>query len=338
MINELKTDVAIIGAGPTGLFAVFQCGMQGLKCHVFDSLDQIGGQCTALYPEKPIYDIPAEPSILAGELIGQLEAQAAPFAPAYHLGQQVVSAVGQSGNFVLTTSKNTVVRAGSIIIAGGAGSFGPHRPPIGNLPEFEGSSVFYSVRDRSLFAGKQVMIAGGGDSAVDWAVSLSEIAAHVVLVHRRDKFRASAASIEKLHILSGAGHISMVTPAQLESLDGENGVLRSVTVADLDGNRKTFETDYLLPFFGLATELGPIADWGLDLDHHQIKVDPATCQSSVAGIYAIGDMAVYPRKLRLILTGFAEAAQAAHHVAERQDPDQPRHFEYSTTRGIPVNF
>ncbi|HNQ91670.1 MAG TPA: NAD(P)/FAD-dependent oxidoreductase [Alphaproteobacteria bacterium] len=337
MDQEFQTDVAIIGAGPAGLFAVFQCGMAGLKAHVIDSLDQIGGQCTALYPEKPIYDIPAEPSILAGELIEQLEAQASPFGPVYHLGQQVVKINGQEGAFTLTTSKNTLIAAKAIIIAGGAGAFGPNRPPLENIETYEGTSIFYAVRNRNGFSGKKIMIAGGGDSAVDWAISLADIAQQIYVVHRRDKFRASAASLEKLHELAATGKVEIITPAQLEKLDGENGILTSITIADLDGNTQSRDVDILLPFFGLATELGPIAEWGLVLDHHQIKTDQGTAQTSVTGIYAVGDMAIYPHKLRLILTGFAEAAQAAHHILTRRNPDKAQHFEYSTTKGIPSN-
>ena len=335
MDTEFETDVAIIGAGPVGLFAVFQCGMAGLQAHVIDSLDQIGGQCTALYPEKPIYDIPAEPSILAGDLIEQLEAQAAPFGPVYHLGQQVVSVDGVAGDFTLKTSKGLVLKVKAVIVAGGAGAFGPNRPPLDGLDDYEGQSVFYAVRNRAQFTGKKIMIAGGGDSAVDWAISLSEIAAQIYIVHRRSKFRASAASLDKMQALADEGKIEILTPCQLEALHGANGVLRSVDVADMDGNTQSRDVDVLLPFFGLATTLGPIEGWGLDLDHHQIVTDQATSQSSVAGIYAVGDMASYPHKLRLILTGFAEAAQAAHHIHHVLNPEKAEHFEYSTSKGIP---
>lgn len=335
MDQKFQTDVAIIGAGPAGLFAVFQCGMAGFKTHVIDSLDQIGGQCTALYPEKPIYDIPAEPSILAEDLIEQLEAQASPFNPVYHLGQQVIKIDGQEGNFILTTSKNIRITAKAIVIAGGAGAFGPNRPPLENIKDYEGTSVFYAVRNRNQFTGKKIMIAGGGDSAVDWAVSLADIAQQIYVVHRRDKFRANTASLEKLKALAATGKVEILTPSQLDKLDGQDGILHSVTVADLDGNTQSREVDILLPFFGLATELGPISEWGLTLDHHQIRTDQGTSGTSVQGIYAIGDISTYPHKLRLILTGFAEAAQAAHHILSRLDPDKAQHFEYSTTRGIP---
>lgn len=337
MTKQLDTDVAIIGAGPTGLFAVFQCGMLGLKCHIIDSLEQIGGQCTALYPEKPIYDIPAEPSITAADLIEQLEAQAAPFAPTFHLNQQVTEICGSEGNFTLKTDKNLILNAKAIIIAGGAGSFGPNRPPIENITEFEGTSVFYAVRNRAQFSGKKVVIAGGGDSAVDWANSLAEIAAHITLIHRRDKFRAAQSSLDKLSENKALGRIRIITPAQLHALHGKNNLLHTITITDLDGKTQEIDADILLPFFGLATDLGPVATWGLNLDHHQIKIDQSTSATSTQGIYAIGDIAAYPHKLKLILTGFAEAAQAAHHIQHRLNPDKAQHFEYSTTKGLPAS-
>ncbi len=332
----MKTDVAIIGAGPTGLFAVFQCGMLGLKTHIIDSLEQIGGQCTALYPEKPIFDIPAEPSITAADLIEQLEAQAAPFAPTIHLGHQVTEISGLEGDFTLKTDKNLTLSAKAIIIAGGAGSFGPNRPPIDNIQEFEGHSVFYAIRNRAQFAGKKIVIAGGGDSAIDWANSLAEIAAHITLIHRRDKFRAAQSSLDKLAENKASGKIDIITPAQLHQLHGEGGLLHKITISDLDGKTSEIKADILLPFFGLATDLGPVANWGLGLDHHQIKTEQSTSQTSAQGIYAIGDIATYPHKLKLILTGFAEAAQAAHHIQRRLNPEQAQHFEYSTTKGIPL--
>ncbi len=334
MSNIFETDVAIIGAGPVGLFAIFQCGMLGLKSICVDSLDQIGGQCTALYPEKPIYDIPAEPFISGFSLIEQLEKQSAPFTPIYQLGQQVIKVTGQVGNFTLTTSKNIIIKSKSIIIAAGAGAFGPHRPPLENLEHYEGQSVFYAVRNRDQFKGQKIIIAGGGDSAVDWANALAGIASKIYVVHRRDKFRAAAASLNNLNEYVEKGMVELVIPYQLSALHGKNGVLEQVDVTDLDGNLRTLEADILLPFFGLATSLGPISDWGLNLYHTQILTTQGTAQTNIAGIYAIGDVATYPHKLRLILTGFADAAHAAHAIHTQMNPDVPHHFEYSTTKGI----
>lgn len=329
------TDVAIIGAGPVGLFAVFECGMVGLSCHVIDSLEEIGGQCTALYPEKPIYDIPAYPEIMAADLIEKLERQAEVFNPAYSLNQQIVSIGNNVDNIEVTTSEGQVITAKAVIIAGGAGAFGPNRPPLEDLEIYEGKSVFYMVRQKQAFASKNVVIAGGGDSAVDWALSLASIAKSVQLVHRRDKFRAAPESVKQLKKAVEKGDIEMITPYQLKSLEGSDGMLSAVNVADMEGKERVLEADILLPFYGLAMELGPIADWGLSLTQHHIDVDPTTCRTNKRNIYAIGDIATYSNKLKLILTGFSEAAFAAHDIYKQIHPDQPLHFEYSTTKGIP---
>ncbi|MEK7802283.1 MAG: NAD(P)/FAD-dependent oxidoreductase, partial [Pseudomonadota bacterium] len=288
------------------------------------------------YPEKPIYDIPAAPAILAGELIERLNVQAAPFVPYYHLGAQVTGIAGQAGDFTMTTSKGAKVNAKAIIIAAGAGAFGPNRPPIDNIRDFEGVSVFYAVRNRDLFKGKRIVIAGGGDSAVDWANSLAEIAAKIILVHRRDKFRAAPASLEKLDYYVQKGVVELATPYQLSAVKGVDSQLQQIEITDMDGRSKMLAADVLLPFFGLSTDLGPIADWGLGLTQHHIAVESGTQKTSVAGIYAIGDVAQYPHKLRLILTGFADAAQAAHAVHAQIFPDKVLHMEYSTTKGLPT--
>lgn len=330
-----ETDVAIIGAGPVGLFAIFECGMLGFRTHVIDALPEIGGQCTALYPEKPIYDIPACPAILAGELIEKLEQQAAPFHPVYHTGQQVVSISNIDGLWRLVTSKGTQIRAKAVIIAAGAGAFGPNRPPLDGLDAYENISVFYAVRRKADYAGKHIMIAGGGDSAVDWAISLSEIAQSLTLVHRRAKFRAAPESVHQLEALVGTGKVRLAVPSQLHSLDGEDGRLTSVRIRFDDETYEDVRTDILLPFYGLSMELGPVAEWGLGLDRNHILVDPSDCATSAPGIYAIGDIVSYKDKLRLILTGFAEAAQAAHAIHRQIHPDVPLHMEYSTTKGVP---
>jgi thioredoxin reductase (NADPH) len=330
-----QTDVAIIGAGPVGLFAVFECGMLDMRCHVFDALDMAGGQCAALYPEKPIYDIPGYPRIDAADLVDRLVEQAAPFAPVYHFSAAVSGLSEGAEGFVVETAGGERVTARAVIVAAGAGAFGPNRPPLDGLAAFEGTSVFYLVRRREDFRGRRVVIAGGGDSAVDWAISLSEVADRVSVVHRRPRFRAAPQSAAQLQRLADDGRIELVIPYQLHGLDGADGELSAVIVADLDGNTRRLEADRLLPFFGLATDLGPLAQWNLALDHNRIAVDPATCASSRAGIFAIGDIGAYPGKLKLILSGFAEAAMAAHAIHPLVHPGEALHFEYSTTRGVP---
>ena len=329
------TDLVIIGAGPAGLFSIFEAGMLKIKCHVIDTLETIGGQCLALYPEKPIYDIPAHPNVLASELIGLLEAQAAPFLPTYHFNQRVEKITKNSdSSFLVETSKNTQINCKAIIIAAGCGAFGPNRPPLSNIEEFEGKSIFYAIRNKAEFSEKNVVIAGGGDSAVDWAISLSEIAKKVYVVHRRDKFRCAPENADKMKKLAAEGRIELIIPFQLEGLEGNNGTLSTVLVKDFDGKIKKLSADYLLPFFGLAMELGPIANWGLSLDKNHIEVDPSTMQTSEKGIYAVGDIATYKNKLKLILTGFAEAALAAHDIYKIVYPNTIFHFEYSTSKGI----
>jgi thioredoxin reductase (NADPH) len=329
------TDVAIIGAGPVGLFAVFECGMLDIRCHVFDALDVPGGQCAALYPEKPIYDIPGYPRIDAGLLVERLFEQAAPFAPTYHLGRAVTGLDAVADGFVVAIADGTQVAVRAVLIAAGGGAFGPNRPPLSGIEAFERKSVFYLVRRREDFRGRRVVIAGGGDSAVDWALSLAELADRVMVVHRRPKFRAAPQSQARLEELAKQGRLDLIIPYQLAGLEGVNGELAAVIVADLAGNERRLEADCLLPFFGLASELGPLARWGLALDDNRIVVDPATCASSRPGIFAIGDIATYPGKLKLILSGFAEAAAAAHALYPMVHPGEALHFEYSTTKGVP---
>jgi thioredoxin reductase (NADPH) len=331
----IERDIAIIGAGPVGLFSAFQCGMVGLNTVIIDSLEHSGGQCTALYPEKPIYDIPAFPSILAGDLITQLETQANAFKPSYCLNNAVTSLSGSLGGFELRTDKHNIIRAKGIIIAGGAGCFGPNKPPLDNLESFEGVSVFYSIRKKEDLRDKKIIIAGGGDSAVDWAIALVGIASEIHLVHRRDKFKAAPASLEILHSYIASGEIILHTPYQLSSINGQNGHLSEVNIADLDGNSKTIKADILLPFFGLSTNLGAIAEWGLCLHKQTITIDSNTAATNIKGIYAVGDIAQYEHKLKLILVGFSEAAQAAHALRRDLYPDEIQHFEYSTTKGVP---
>ena len=331
-----NTDVLIIGAGPVGLFAAFQCGMMGMQCHVVDPLDYVGGQCTALYPEKPIYDIAAHPSISGEDLIANLEKQAAPFNPTYHLSQQVTELTSIENGWEARTSTGNCIQAKAIFIAAGCGAFGPNRPPLNDLEAYEATgAVAYMVQRKEAYRGKKLVIAGGGDSAVDWALSLCDVASHLSVIHRRPKFRCAPDSSKKLQSLADAGKLDLVIPYQLDSLVGENGQLQAVRVKDLDGNNRDVEADVLLPFYGLSMELGPIAQWGLQLDKNIISVEPSSSQTNRSGIYAMGDICHYPGKLKLIACGFSEAAMAAHHAYALVHPDKAYHFEYSTTRGVP---
>lgn len=336
MTHTVETDVAIVGAGPVGLFAVFELGMLKLRSVLIDALPEIGGQCTALYPEKPIYDIPAQPAIEAGALITRLEEQIAPFKASRLLGRQVSGLSGGPGAFRLTTDHDDIIAAKAVIVAAGAGAFGPNRPPLEGLPAYEATgTVQYYVRRREDLRGKRVVIAGGGDSAVDWALALKDIA-RVSVVHRRPKFRAAPDSAAQLDEAARRGELELVIPYQLHGLVGPNGALSAVEVATLDGAVRQLPADVLLPFFGLSMDLGPIAAWGLQSEMHHVKVDPATCQTSIPGVFAIGDVATYPGKLKLILQGFSEAAMAAHAIFPIVHPDQALHFEYSTSKGVPA--
>ncbi len=337
MTQTHTIDVAIIGAGPVGLFAAFECGMLKLSSVLIDALEEIGGQCSALYPEKPIYDIPAHPAIEAGELVAQLDRQIAPFAVPRLLGRRVEALAGEAGHFTLTTDRGETVAARAVIIAAGAGAFGPNRPPLDGLAAFEASGcVQYYVRRREDLRGRRVVIAGGGDSAVDWALALRGVAHSIQVVHRRAKFRAAPESESQLHAAAARGEVEMVVPYQLHALHGEAGALRAVEVADLDGATRHLDADVLLPFFGLSMDLGPIAGWGLALERHHITVEPATLATSIPGIFAIGDVAAYPGKLKLILQGFSEAAMAAHAIHPLARPGTALHFEYSTSKGVPA--
>ena len=336
MTETIETEVAIIGAGPVGLFAVFELGMLQLSSVLIDALGEVGGQCSALYPEKPIYDIPAHPTIEASELVAQLERQVAPFHAPRLLGRRVTVLTGTAGSFALTTDAGDTIRAKAVIVAAGVGAFGPNRPPLDGLPTYEASgAVQYYVRRREALRGQRVVIAGGGDSAVDWALALKDIA-RVAVVHRRSKFRAAPESAAQLDAAAARGEIEMIIPYQLHALHGEAGRLHEVEVATLQGETRRLPADVLLPFFGLSMDLGPIANWGLALDRHHVTIDPATCQTSVPGVFAIGDVVTYPGKLKLILQGFSEAAVAAHAIFGVVHPGQALHFEYSTTKGVPT--
>lgn len=338
MTAHHQTDICIIGAGPVGLFTIFQCGMLAMKCHVVDSLDMIGGQCSALYPEKPIYDIPAFPKIEAQTLIDNLAEQAKPFKPIFHLSQSVTDLSGDIDNgFVVTTSKNISIHAKVIIIAAGAGAFGANKPPLKDLSLYEDKSIFYMVKNRADFKGKNIVIAGGGDSAVDWAISLSEIANKLTIIHRRDVFRATPDSVKKMRDLIEKKIINLITPAQPVGLVADdNGHLSAIQIRDDDYNITDLACDTFLPFYGLAVNLGVLANWGFNLNKNHIMINPTTAETNRKGIYAVGDIATYEHKLKLILTGFSEAATAAHHAYNIVNQGKALHFEYSTGKGVPT--
>ncbi|MSP31974.1 MAG: NAD(P)/FAD-dependent oxidoreductase [Pseudolabrys sp.] len=331
----IETDVVVIGAGPAGLFAVFECGQLRMRCCVIDPLAVPGGQCAALYPEKPIYDIPGHLRIDGEMLVKQLVAQSAQYEPVYRLGEVVTSLIRQDTWWLCATDKGTEVRCRVVIIAAGAGAFSPVRPQLPGIDAYENSWVRYWVSSREDFRGRRVVIAGGGDSAIDWALSLSELAETIYLVHRRAQFRAAPQSVAKLEQLAAAGKVELVIPYQLKALEGGGGTLKAVVVETLDGDTRRLEADFLIPLYGLSASLGPIVKWGLDIDQKRITVDPFSMETSLQGVFAIGDVASYPRKLKLILTGFAEAATAAHTAFKYVFPDEILHFEYSTTKGTP---
>ena len=337
MPDVIHTDVAIIGAGPAGLFTAFQCGMLKLRCALIDALAAVGGQCSALYPEKPIYDIPAHPGIAAGDLVSQLERQLEPFDVPRLLNRRVEVLSGGAGAFRVGTDKGDQVHAKAVVLAAGAGAFGPNRPPLAGIAGFEESgAVQYFVRRREEFRGRRVVIAGGGDSAVDWALLLRHVASKVYVVHRRPKFRAAPDSAAQLDEAARRGEVEMVIPYQLAALHGMDGRLTEVEVHTTDGESRMLEADHLLPFFGLSMDLGPIAAWRLEAERSHIKVTASTCETSTPGIFAVGDVATYAGKLKLILQGFSEAAMAAHAIHPIVHPDTALHFEYSTSKGVPA--
>ena len=328
--SEISTDVLIIGAGPVGLFAVFELGLLGLETHLVDVLDRPGGQCAELYPEKPIYDIPALPVISGQDLTDRLLEQIAPFQPTFH-HQEMVSGISGDAvdGFVVTTREGKVFKTRAVIIAAGGGSFQPKRPPIPGVEAFEEKSVRYAVRRREDFRGKNLLIAGGGDSALDWCLDLLPLAKRITLVHRRPEFRASPASVAKMQDRVKAGEMDFLV-GQVRELIGPDGGLQSARVTGAD-TETTVPCDVLLPFFGLTMKLGPVSDWGLDLEKNHIVVDTAKFETSRAGIFAIGDINHYPGKLKLILSGFHEAALMAQAVKAQVHPDERVVFQYTTS-------
>ncbi|HQW94800.1 MAG TPA: NAD(P)/FAD-dependent oxidoreductase [Saprospiraceae bacterium] len=329
----IETDIAIIGAGPTGLFAVFEAGLLKLRCHLIDSLPQPGGQLTEIYPKKPIYDIPGYPSVLAGELIDNLMKQIEPFKPGFTLGERVESLEKTNdGKWLLTTSRNTTIKSAVVVIAAGLGSFEPRKPAIPELANYEYKGVDYIIKDPTIYQSKKIVIAGGGDSALDWTIYLSNIAEHITLVHRRKEFRGAPDSVDKVLSLAQEGKIDLITEAEVTALKGET-VLQSLHIKHDTKGEITIDADYFIPLFGLSPKLGPIAEWGLNLDKNDIHVNTFDYQTNIPGIYAIGDINTYPGKLKLILCGFHEATlmcqSAFHHVY----PDKKLSFKYTTVMG-----
>ena len=331
MTMPIATDALIIGAGPCGLFQIFELGLLGIRAHVVESLPEIGGQCTFLYPDKPIYDIPAVPICTGEELIQRLLEQTKPFEPQFHLGQEVTQVSQRDdGGFDVRTSAGLEFNARTVFIAGGVGSFQPSRLNLGGLTELEDKSVFYKVTDPARHAGKRLVILGGGDSALDWTLELVEKAQSVLLVHRRDGFRAAPASVEKMQALCDAGKMRFEI-GRITAYEAQSDQLESVTVTDSDGATRQEPLDQLLIFFGLSPKLGPIAEWGLELQRKRVLVDTARFETSIPGIYAIGDINHYEGKKKLILSGFHEAALAAFAAKERLEPGKKVHVQYTTT-------
>ena len=325
----IKTDVLIIGAGPTGLFCVHQLGIIGLKSEVVDNLDKIGGQCIELYPDKPIYDIPAIPECTGEELINNLSKQIKPFKTQFHLNERVEEVKKEKDFWFVKTNKGKEFNVSSIVIAGGVGSFEPRKFSVKGCEKFEGKEILYSIKDKNIFKDKTVIIFGGGDSALDWAIELSENS-KVKLVHRRDEFRGAQSSVEKLKELDRQGKIEIFTKYQLNSIEGTDH-LESIIIKDDDENTKKIKTNYILGFFGLIMQLGPIANWGLNLDKKHIPVNTENFETNQKGIFAIGDINMYPGKLKLILSGFHEGALAARGCFKYARPNEKLRFEFTTT-------
>jgi thioredoxin reductase (NADPH) len=334
MNDVISTDVAIVGAGPIGLFSVFELGLLDIKCHLIDILPKVGGQCAELYPEKPIYDIPGFPIITGQELVDNLVKQIHPFGPKFHLGEMVerLEVLGTADRplFRIGTDNDKTIEAKSLIIAAGGGSFQPKRPPLAGLETYENTSVFYSVRKMEHFRGRRVVIVGGGDSALDWSLNLHPVASRITLVHRRDVFRAAPHSINAMRALVDAGKMDFVL-GQVTAVKGTDGQLSALTIRRENGEIYDLPSEVMLPFFGLTMKLGPIANWGLNLHENVIPTDTQKFESSVPGIFAVGDINTYPGKLKLILCGFHEAALAAQRAHHYVYPDRKLTFQYTTS-------
>ena len=331
----ITTDILIIGAGPTGLFTVFEAGLLKLRCHLIDALPQPGGQCSEIYPKKPIYDIPAYPEILAGDLTDKLMEQIKQFEPGFTLGERADTIEKQEdGSFIVTTNKGTQHKAPVVAIAGGLGSFEPRKPPIPNIADFEDKGVEYMIREPELYRDKDVVIAGGGDSALDWSIFLTDVAKSVTLVHRRNEFRGALDSVDRVQELKNEGKINLITPAEVKAIVGQDHV-EGVVISKKDQEEYTLKTDHFIPLFGLAPKLGPIANWGLEIEKNAIKVNNALdYQTNIPGIYAIGDVNTYPGKLKLILCGFHEATLMCQSAFQRIFPDKKYVMKYTTVGGV----
>jgi thioredoxin reductase (NADPH) len=333
-MEMISTDICIIGAGPVGLFAVFEAGLLKMRCHLMDALPQVGGQLSEIYPHKPIYDIPGYPTVKAQELVDNLLDQIAPFKPTFTLGERVEQITRQEDqSFIVATNEHTKVHCKVIVIAGGLGCFEPRKPTIERLEDFEGRGVAYMVKNPELFRDKQVVLAGGGDSALDWTIFLSEVAEKVTLVHRGDTFRGAPDSAEKVFHLAKEGKINLLLKSNVVKLDG-NGHLKEVFIADHANEVTSMQADHLIPLFGLSPKLGPIAEWGLNIEKSAIAVNTDDYSTNVPGIYAIGDINTYTGKLKLILCGFHEAALMAHSAFKHVYPDQRLSFKYTTVNGV----
>ncbi len=333
-LTMIQTDILIIGAGPTGLFAIFEAGLLKLKCHLIDALPQAGGQLTELYPKKPIFDIPGFPEVLAGDLVNNLMEQTKQFQPGFTLGERAETIETlEDGTFIVTTDKGTKHHANAVAIAGGLGSFEPRKPIIEDIEFYEGKGVKYFVKNPEEFRDKKVVIAGGGDSALDWSIFLSNIASEVTLIHRRNEFRGALDSVDKVQELKNEGKIKLITPAEVVGLNGAER-LESIDI-DENGAHRIIETDYFIPLFGLSPKLGPIANWGLEIEKNAIKVDNSLdYQTNIPGIYAIGDVNTYPGKLKLILCGFHEATLMCQSVYQRMNPGKKYVMKYTTVSGV----
>jgi thioredoxin reductase (NADPH) len=331
----IKSDILIIGAGPVGLFAVFEAGLLKMKCHLIDILPKPGGQCSEIYPKKPIYDIPAYPEILADDLVDKLMEQCSQFQPGFTLGERAMTIDKQEDNsFIVTTDKGTKHASPIVVIAGGLGSFEPRKPLIDNISKFEGFGVEYFIKEPNLFKDKKIVIAGGGDSALDWAVVLCEIASEVTLIHRRNEFRGALDSVDKVQQLKYLNKIKIITPAEVIGLNGENN-LESITIQNFDKSTEDIQTNYFIPLFGLSPKLGPISSWGLEIEKNAIKVNNSLdYQTNIPGIYAIGDVNTYPGKLKLILCGFHEAALMCQSAFKILNPNKKFLLKYTTVSGV----